>query len=343
MKKAQKVLIYGPEGVGKTTLAAQFPDPIILDLEGGSHQYDVKRAEGASSWQMFLDQLAHIKKTKPCKTIVIDTADWAEQYLLIPYVVSTIPSSKGYTVKSIEDYGYGAGYKHMKNVWGSQLLNRLQEIVDDGINVVFCSHATIRKFDQPDEMGAYDRWELSLERGVAQLTKEWADMILFLNYETTILTNENKKNKAVGGERMMYTDHRPSYDAKNRHGLPSKMKISFDGLVEIFSENLTEKPKKEEKVEDMEGFTEVRAAEAVKVAQKFGDDIEVPHKALNDLMKANGVTFKEIQDVIHQKEYYPADTPFENLDPGFVDGVLVGAWEQVFDAIKTSRKGFIEI
>lgn len=28
-----KVVLYGPEGIGKSTFAAQFPDPVFLDTE----------------------------------------------------------------------------------------------------------------------------------------------------------------------------------------------------------------------------------------------------------------------------------------------------------------------
>lgn len=43
IRKAQKVLIYGPEGIGKTSFAARFPDPVFIDTEGGSASLDVAR------------------------------------------------------------------------------------------------------------------------------------------------------------------------------------------------------------------------------------------------------------------------------------------------------------
>ena len=53
--RAQKVVLYGPEGIGKTSLAAQFPDPLFIDTEGGTACYDVKRAEPApTSWAMLM-------------------------------------------------------------------------------------------------------------------------------------------------------------------------------------------------------------------------------------------------------------------------------------------------
>lgn len=45
-----------------------------------------------------------------------------------------------------------------------------------------CAECMMRKFEQPDEMGAYDRWELKLQKKTAALVKEWADLLLFANY-----------------------------------------------------------------------------------------------------------------------------------------------------------------
>ena len=88
--------------------------------------------------------------------------------------------------------------------------------------MVLTAHAQIKKFEQPDELGAYDRWELKLEKKTAPLTKEWADMVLFANYKTMVVNVDNQgaakgKNKAQGGQRVMFTTHHPAWDAKNRY------------------------------------------------------------------------------------------------------------------------------
>ena len=61
-------------------------------------------------------------------------------------------------------------------------LNTLNELVERGVNVVVTAHAKMRKFEQPDELGAYDRWEMKLTKQTAPMVKEWADMVLFCNY-----------------------------------------------------------------------------------------------------------------------------------------------------------------
>lgn len=229
IKSAQKVVIYGPEGIGKSTFASQFPNPLFIDTEGSTKNLDVARMDKPTSWTMLKSQLEYVKNNPTvCKTVVIDTIDWAEQ-LCIDDVCAQ------YGKKGIEDFGYGNGYVYEKEEFG-RFLNSLEDLIDKGINVVLTAHAQLRKFSQPDEIGEYDRWELKLGKKTASqispLVKEWADMVLFANYKTVAVATDKdgKKYKAQGGGRVMYTLHHPCWDAKNRHGLPEEMDLATQAL-----------------------------------------------------------------------------------------------------------------
>ena len=77
--RAQRVIIYGTEGIGKSTLAAQFPEPLFIDTEGSTSNMDVARMDKPTSWTMLLNQIAFVKANPTvCKTLIIDTVDWAE-------------------------------------------------------------------------------------------------------------------------------------------------------------------------------------------------------------------------------------------------------------------------
>lgn len=231
IQTAKKCCVYGPEGIGKSTFAAQFPDPLFIDTEGSTNDMDVKRLQRPSSWTMLMEQVRYVKKTPGlCKTLVLDTADWAE--MLCMNEVCAKAQKKG-----IEDFGYGKGYVYLSEEFG-RLLNLLEEIVRSGIHVVLNAHAMIRKFDQPDEMGSYDRWELKLQKKTAPLVKEWADMLLFANYKVYVVNvdgqgAEKGKNKASGGKRVMYTSHMPSWDAKNRQGLAPELPFEYAQIAHI--------------------------------------------------------------------------------------------------------------
>ena len=222
---AKKVVIYGPEGIGKSTLAAKFPDPLFIDTEGSTKEMDVARLDKPTSWEFLLSELEFVRMQRPCKTLVIDTIDWAEQ-LCIKCVCDRAGK------KGIEDFGWGNGWTYEKEEF-ERFLTALEAIVNAGINVVLTAHAALRKFEQPDEMGSYDRWEMKLGKKttnyIAPLVKEWADLVLFANYKVISVAadKDGKKHKAQGGKRIMYTSHHPCWDAKNRYGLPEEIPMDY--------------------------------------------------------------------------------------------------------------------
>ena len=75
---AIKAVVYGPEGIGKSTFASKFPNPLFIDTEGSTKKLNVKRLPKPTSWQMLKDEITDVINERPCKTLVIDTADWAE-------------------------------------------------------------------------------------------------------------------------------------------------------------------------------------------------------------------------------------------------------------------------
>lgn len=223
---ALKVVLYGPEGIGKSTLASRFPRPLFIDTEGSTRHMDVARTERPASWAQLLDQVSCVWADPGlCETLVIDTADWAEQLCITEFCANK-------KLTGIEEMGYGKGYVYIAEDFG-RLLNTLSEITERGIHVVLTAHAQMRKFEQPDEMGAYDRWELKLQKKTAALVKEWADLLLFANYKTISVAadKEGKKFKAQGGRRVLYTTHHPCWDAKNRLGLPEELPMEWEALA----------------------------------------------------------------------------------------------------------------
>ncbi len=346
--RAQKVVIYGPEGIGKSTLAAQFPNPLFIDTEGSTDNMDVARLDKPRSWSMLLQQIDFVKQTMPCATLIIDTADWAER-LCIEHICSQFGK------KGIEDFGYGNGYTYLAEEFG-RLLNKLSDLKDIGVNVVLTAHAQIRKFEQPDEMGAYDRWELKLGNKktlatTAPLTKEWADMVLFCNYKTMSVASDDKgkKFKAQGGKRVMHTTHHPAWDAKNRFGLPDELDMGFAGIAHIFvaqqTPQATEQPiatntpaTVETLVNKPEPTQETQSVTTEPNFDREPDNYAGIPQQLVDLMKANNVIPAEIMAATESKGYYPTGTPIQNYDPGYIDGVLVAAWPQVFTMIQEIRK-----
>lgn len=335
-----KVLIYGVEGIGKTTFASKFPDPIFIDTEGSTGFINARKLPNPTSWTMLLDELEDIKSEPRGKTLIIDTLDWAEslakKYLMDKNNWSAIDASN-----------YGTRYVALSDEIG-KLLNKLTEIRDVGINVVLTAHAETKKHELPDEMGQYDKYTLKLEKRDAGLAKEWADMILFFNYKTTIISDsKSNSKKATGGQRVMYTTHKPAWDAKNRLGLPDELPIDFEAIRELFeaktgmsttqikSESNTQTQQQVPLPDEPPVIEDEPEPEEAKPAPEFAEEIpsSIP-QSLADLMTVNHVTVDEIMQVIYVGGFMPQGTPLENV-PEELWGHLASNWDKVLNMLET--------
>lgn len=342
---ARKVLVYGPEGVGKSTFASQFPDPLFIDTEGSTRNLDVKRMPTPTSWPMLIDEVMAVAQERPCKTLVIDTLDWAERMCS-----QDLCQSKGWN--GIEDAGYGKGYTYLAERFG-QLMNRLEDVVQAGINVVVAAHARITKFEQPDEMGTYDRWELKLEKKTAPMAKEWADMILFANYQTIVIKSKDGKSKGQGGQkRVMYTTHTATWDAKNRDDLPDRLDFDFNQIANLFKTTPIHEtvqpveknplPYEETKPIDIRDGMDQEPPQIVDPEDLPKEIYQGPEyqgipQALIDLMRPKMVKEEMIRKAVAERGYFPEDMPVKDYPVDFINGVLIGAWDQVYQMIKDQQ------
>lgn len=339
--KPQKVVIYGPEGIGKSTFAAQFPKPLFIDTEGSTSHLEVDRLPRPTSWQMLKQYIKDLKgDTMGYHTLVIDTADWAERLC-----EEAVCQSNGKV--GIEDFGYGKGYTYVKEEFG-RLLDSLSDLIDAGMNVVLTAHSIIRKFELPEETGAYDRYELKLGQKAgnqcAALAKEWADMVLFVNYKEIVITTKDNKKKVSGGKRVMYTAHNPCWDAKNRHGLAEELPFDYQEIAHCIPVMNTTPPQPGPAAPDPIPEAPAPPKESPKPpvqAETKQPDVQAPEaipQALADLMAANNVTPQDIQQAVAYKGYFPADMPIADYPEDFVMGCLVAAFPQMLQVINQLKK-----
>jgi hypothetical protein len=225
---AVRTVIYGVEGIGKSTLAAQVPESLTIDVEDGAGQIDTARVV-ALDWRAIEYATKElIADPQGFRAVIYDTADWLEK-ALIDHMLKQ--SGK----KSIEDYGYGKGYTILQE-HVVRFLSLIDQLIEKGIHVIFVAHATCKRTSPPDQTDGFDRYELKLTKQVAPLLKEWADIVLFCNYRIQIVEGTDGRLKAQGGkERVMYATHTAAWDAKNRYGLPDEMPMEFAQLARVFA------------------------------------------------------------------------------------------------------------
>ena len=316
--KAQKVCIHGVEGIGKSTFASKFPDPFFIDTEGSTSDLDVTRT-CPSSWAEILSTIGELRQDhQGFRTTIVDTIDWAERYGVIQCCAENGLSSLG----GQEDYG--KSYNAWAALWG-KFLDSLSDLADTGMHIVLCAHTQIRKQELPDQFGSFDHYELKLEKKTAAMTKEWARMLLFMNYKTTVIQDEKtKKAKAFGsGERVVYTTRTGVWDAKNRLELPPELPLDYAQFSHIFDPPIVSSPPRDPVPAPVPAPAEPPAAGAL--------------GRLQAMMQQSSVTVKEVQDAIASKGHYPAKTLLNNLDPAWIDGYMLPKWQGLIGIINKQR------
>lgn len=346
---ALKVVIYGPEGIGKSSLASQFPNPIFIDTEDSTLHMDVNRLKRPSSFTELLKMIDWVKQNRAYSTLIIDTADWAQQ-LAEKHVLTENSWS------SIESPGYGEGYVKVREEYG-KMLDKLTDVVDAGINVVLTAHAEVKKFEDPTEIGAYDRYELKLAKRsnaqIAGVTKEWADMVLFLNYKTiSVKTGEgfNATYKGQGGVRTIFTSHHPAYDAKNRFGLPAEMPLNYSGIAHVVPDLIGQQQPVAPQTPPPPSPIQVPNPNDVIITEDDlpwsntelgGDYPDYLPKELTDLMRADGVTKDEIIGVMGVRGHFPINTPLQTIAqsaPTYFTSGLAANWASVMQNVQSIRQ-----
>lgn len=218
-----RVVIYGTNGVGKTSLAAGAPGPILIQTEDGADQIGVPRFPLAQSLDDVFMQIGElVTEEHGFKTVIFDSVDWAERM-----VWKHVCEKNGW--KSIETPGYGRGYVEAEETWRS-----LVEGFDDlrakkGMAVIFLAHCEVKRFDDPTNAG-YDRYQIAVHKNVSGIIRDWADAVLFLNWRTMVQENDQGMGRKItkgkgNGQRILYTEERPAAIAKNRYGMPDKIDL----------------------------------------------------------------------------------------------------------------------
>lgn len=220
--RGQAIEVYGPGGIGKTSLAIRAPGPVavfdldnslpVLQANGDLDGLDV-RVVATRDWAGLRAAL-QAPGWDEIKTVVIDSVTRAEE-MALDWTLANIATEKGSKVQRIEDYGYGKGYRHLYDTF-LLLLGDLDNHLRAGRNVVLVAHDVTALV--PNPMGEdYQRFEPRLqsagkESNVRARVREWADHLLFIGYDLDV-----KKKKASGsGTRTIYPVELPHCMAKSR-------------------------------------------------------------------------------------------------------------------------------
>lgn len=232
-------LLFGVDGVGKSSFGAAMPAPFFIGSESGTGNLDVHRFAAAS----FAEVMKLIKEltddNHAYQSLVIDSLDWLEP-LVWEHVIDAASDKK---IKSIEDFGYGKGFVYAIDEWRKMIsaLNSLRE--KKKMNILLIGHSQVKVAKDPTASAEYERYQLKLNDKAAALFREWVDCVFFANFETLTAADKKGKTRAFGdGARYIYTERRPGFDAKNRFGLPFQMALDWNEVKETLDQANPEDP-----------------------------------------------------------------------------------------------------
>ena len=236
---AYRYVVYGPEGVGKSSLAADAQSPIFLDVDDGSAGLDVARypfrdGPGGHVPLTYAEVLTALEDLAgnghAYKTVVIDTADRLEalmwKHILERESVPSALNKSGKKFHSIEEFGYGKGYQLAVDEW-RDLCRRLDLLrTQCGMTIIILAHAQIRTFKNP-EGEDYDRYSLRINEKAGGFLREWADTTGFACFEEggSKLDPDAKAKGYSTGRRLLKLVRTATYDAKTRLALPPEVEL----------------------------------------------------------------------------------------------------------------------
>lgn len=221
----QRIVLYGPGGIGKSSLAALTPNPVVIDIEEGTRELDVQRIEGVADFSA-LREVLRSDVLDGFATVVIDSATKAEE-LAIAHTLATVPNEKGHRVTSLEGYGYGKGLTHAYETF-LLLIADLDAQIRKGRNVILIAHECVENVPNPvgDDWIRYEPHMQRPKSGKASIRNrvvQWADHVLFVGYD---VHSEDGKGRGVG-TRTIYPAELPTHVAKSRTLAPDP--IPFTG------------------------------------------------------------------------------------------------------------------
>lgn len=242
--KPPRILLYGVEGIGKSTFGSQAPKPIFIQTEDGLDEIECDKFPLAKTYDEVIAALRTLQREDhDYETVVIDSLDWLERIVWDKLCRES-------NVSSIEkvDGGYAKGYTYALNYW-REVIDALNDLrTRRGMVIVMIAHSKVERFEDP-ESSPYDRYSPRLHKHAAALLSEWSDAVLFATRRIRTQTEDagfNRKRTTAhpigksGGERILRCVGGPSCVAKNRYGITDELPLSWMAFFQSLTTNPTQ-------------------------------------------------------------------------------------------------------
>lgn len=241
--EALRVLLYGPEGVGKTSFGASAEDPVFFAADSGLVQLGPVPHVSPETWPELLATVRRFAREKHrFRSFVFDTLNWIQPMIVAYCCERDYMPQKRVTMNAgrpyIEGYGYGKGWEVVQQEWLS-LQAELEHAFKRGINIVLLAHADVQK-EKNVEGADYGIIAPAINKLASNMFRQWVDLVGFAYYETKVIDagSERQRAKAVAtGRRLFSTRTEGAHYAKSRFTLPEEMPLSWHALRAAIGRN----------------------------------------------------------------------------------------------------------
>lgn len=240
------ILLYGQEGVGKSTFAAKAPKCVFIPTEDGLNEIDCVKFPVCKSYSSFKQELQAIRDEEhDFETLAIDSISAAERMLFKgiceKYGVNNILDAAG---------GYGRGYKEYSDEWLS-IFDMLAEIRDRRkMSIILIGHCDVVRVFSP-RIGQYDQFQPRLYKKAMDILVESTDGVFFATRKVR-KTEENAgfgkkdvRTEAIGrdgGDRIIITDgggiDGPQIAKSRFQGIPQELPLDWNAFLTAWQATL---------------------------------------------------------------------------------------------------------
>lgn len=264
-----RVILFGVEGVGKSTFASRAPKPIFVGADSGTENLDIARMPEPRTWEDVFEAV-RVLQNEPhdYETVVFDPLSFLETFCW-----DMLCKRNGWS--SMEDLDYGKCYMPAADEWRRLLADVERLWSTRRMNVIFLDHARVKMFKNPVAED-FERYVMAMHEKSSALLKKWCAFVLFATHEVAIHKDKQKRVRGMSdGTRVVRTQWNAAYDAKNRADLPAELPLSWDRFVEAVKASKEREVSLRQQIAD--GVKELNDPEVAKKVDAYlkdaGDDV----------------------------------------------------------------------
>lgn len=278
-------VFFGKDGVGKSTFCAGAPGAVFIAVESGLDNIDAQAVPTPKHWEDLIEYTQALGEDDRCKSIVLDSLDWAEQ-LCWRYVCQQ-GDEKGRKMKNIEAFGYGKGYVAALAEW-RVLIGELARAHERGKNILLIAHAERKSVKNPAD-DDYDQWSIKLNAKAAGLFREWVDVVGFAELDVSLVERDGRVKGVSNGKRILRTQPAAGYEVKTRFTLPERCPLDWSTFARLV------KAGRPPTIEELEVQITARIADLITLDPEHGQEVEA---GCGRFLAERGRTFASLSEAI---------------------------------------------